>query len=119
MNIITSLFLLTHPPTTEIYTLSLHDALPISLVGGNIAFVNSANVTTYTVQPNFEYAFRLSFQLHAQIHQAQKPTLSSSGYANAFSWNARFGANDLSNDINYTSKDPTAGTFYEFGVYQY
>ena len=90
-----------------------------ALVGGNIAFVNSANVTTYTVQPNFEYAFRLSFQLHAQIHQAQKPTLSSSGYANAFSWNARFGANDLSNDINYTSKDPTAGTFYEFGVYQY
>src|SRR5437879_7058307 len=28
-----------------------------ALVGGNIAFVNSANVTTYTVQPNFEYAF--------------------------------------------------------------
>ena len=90
-----------------------------ALIGGNIAFVNSANVTTYTVQPNFEYAFRLSFQLHTQIHQAQKPILSSTGYANAYSWNARFGANDVSNDINYTSKDPTAGTFYEFGVYQY
>src|SRR5439155_9282578 len=28
-----SFFVLTDPPTTEIYTLSLHDALPISLQG--------------------------------------------------------------------------------------
>jgi len=90
-----------------------------ALVSGNIAFLPAANVTIFTAQSGFEYAFRLSFQLHAQIHQAQDPTPSTSGYANAYSWNARFGANDLSNDVNFTSKDPTTGNFYEFGVYQY
>src|SRR6267143_5474185 len=88
-------------------------------VSGNIAFVPASNVTIFTVQSGFEYSFRLSFQLHAQIHQAQKPTLSTVGYANPNSWNARFGANDLSNDFNFTSKDPTTGNSYEFGVYQY
>src|SRR5205085_12473389 len=32
MSFLSSFFFLTAPPTTEIYTLSLHDALPISLV---------------------------------------------------------------------------------------
>jgi hypothetical protein len=90
-----------------------------ALISGNIAFVPASDVTIVTVHSGFEYAFRLSFQLRAQIHQAQDPTPSTLGYANAYSWNARFGANDLSNDITFISDDPTTGNFYEFGVYQY
>src|SRR5690349_23243031 len=37
------LFFFTDPATTEIYTLSLHDALPISLGGGNQAVYTLKN----------------------------------------------------------------------------
>src|SRR5262249_58637066 len=33
-------FFLNNPPTTEIYTLSLHDALPISVMSGEVNFSN-------------------------------------------------------------------------------
>ena len=90
-----------------------------ALISGNVAFVPSTDVTIYTNQPTYNYSFRMAFQLHAQIHQAQDPTPSSAGYSNAYSWNARFGARDVTPNVNYTSKDPTTGLFYEFGVYQY
>src|SRR5690625_7021674 len=35
----TALFFATDPPTTQIYTLSLHDALPIFHVGGAVAII--------------------------------------------------------------------------------
>src|SRR5436305_13558072 len=38
------LFSFTHPPTTEIYTLSLHDALPISLRHAEIGDVVGAAI---------------------------------------------------------------------------
>ncbi len=90
-----------------------------ALVSGNLVFTPSTGVTVYTNVANQRYSFRMTFQLHEQIHQAQRPTLSTAGYSNAFSWNGRFGAKDVSNNVNYTNKDPTTGNFYEFGVFQY
>src|SRR5690606_41697744 len=45
------LFLFTSAPTSLIYTLSLHDALPISLIGGDASGV-SINGNTLDVDPS-------------------------------------------------------------------
>src|SRR5205807_7490602 len=89
-----------------------------SLVSGNIAFATSG-VTIVENQASYNYSFLMTFQLHAQIHQAQKPTtLSSSAYSNANSWNAQLGARNLTT-VTFTGKNPATGLFNEFGVYQY
>src|SRR3989475_11100488 len=40
-------FFFNDPATTEIYTLSLHDALPISLLGQNVGFETQRAMNTY------------------------------------------------------------------------
>src|SRR5205807_8788419 len=47
-------FLLNTPPTTEIYTLSLHDALPIWLPGGSSA--NAGRLVIDPTDDNIVYA---------------------------------------------------------------
>src|SRR5207249_11775851 len=53
-----SFFFFTHPSTTQIYTLSLHDALPISVAGGIVVLLGDvdrrARTRNDTAQANNE-----------------------------------------------------------------
>ena len=88
-----------------------------SVKAGNVAL---GAVVMNEIVASQEYAFQITFQLDAQIHQAQLPSAArNGGYSNAYSWNGQFTARDANGNLVTRQSDATSGDYYEFGVFQH
>ncbi len=89
-----------------------------SVSEGNMAY-NATDSTIFTNAANQNYTFKLSFDLNAQIHQADDPvTFGTGNYDDANSWNSEVFANDTGGNA-VTNQVDTSGYYHEFGVFQY
>src|SRR5438270_13402099 len=67
------LFFFTHPATAQIYTLSLHDALPISMRAGSSAVApSSSNGRNALVRKNGDFRFRSSTLSQAEDRKSTR-----------------------------------------------